>query len=54
MRNPHKLEVTERFEYITGRHAEELYYSRLYWREIADQKGAIIQLVPIIDLRFKF
>jgi hypothetical protein len=54
MYNPRILEAFEMYERMTKNHAEELYRSRLLWKEFKDKDGNVLQLVPVADLLFKF
>ena len=54
MRNPHIMEAMGMFEHMTRIHKEELYRSTLFWKEIKNGNGNVVQLVPVADLLFKF
>ena len=54
MYNPRFKEALKMYEDMTSRHVEELYTSKLIWKEIKDPDGYIIQIVPVVDMTFKF
>ena len=53
MYDPCVPEALKMFETMTSKHARELYHSRLIWEQI-ERDGELIQLVPRLELEFKF
>jgi hypothetical protein len=58
MYDPCIPEALKMFEDMTTRHKRELYFSRLIWKEIEREgkngKMELIQLVPMLEMEFKF
>lgn len=53
MYDPCIPEALKMFEDMTTRHKRELYFSRLIWKEV-ERNGELIQLVPMLEMEFKF
>lgn len=53
MYNPMIYEALKMYETMTSKHVPELYFSRLVWKEI-ERDGVLIQIVPCLDMEFKF
>jgi len=47
-------EATEMFERMNKFHKREMYRSRLLWKEVKDGNGLVVQLVPVVDVLYKF
>jgi len=47
-------EALKMFEDMTTKHTRALYKSTLVWKEYKDEAGEVIQLVPVVDMTFKF
>jgi len=54
MYDPCIPEALDMFRDMTSKHKRELYRSQLIWTQIKDEGGFIIQLVPSLDMEFKF
>lgn len=47
-------ETTEMFERMNNVHKRELYRSRILWKEVKNEQGLTIQLLPVVDMLYKF
>jgi len=54
MYDPCIPEALDMFRDMTTKHKRELYRSQLIWKEYKAEDGTLIQLVPMLDLEFKF
>ena len=47
-------EVTEMFERMNNVHKRELYRSRIIWKTYSNPDGTLVQVVPVVDMLYKF
>lgn len=54
MYNPHFLKTIEMVENIHRAHVGEIAETKLTWAELKDELGNVYQIVPLLDIKFKF
>ena len=54
MYDPCIPEALKMYEIMTSKHVREILQSKLIWIEVKDEYGIIEQLVPTLDITFKF
>lgn len=54
MYDPCIPEVTEMVERMANIHKRELVRQRVLWHTIKSDNGTVLQLVPVLDILYKF
>ena len=54
MYNPQFLKTIEMVETIHRAHVGEILQTKLTWAELKDGAGDVYQIVPLLDIQFKF